>query len=444
MSYRWIGFIHDTGTHPDNHGKQLMRPADLLQAMFAAAVATAHPSRCVPPYLPAPPQGRTLVIGAGKAAATMAHAVEQHWQGPLSGLVITRYQHSDCCQRIEVIEAGHPLPDASGEAGAERMLGLVQGLTADDLLLCLISGGGSSLLTLTPPSVPLQDKRHVTGELLTSGATIHEINCVRKHLSLIKGGRLALAAAPARVVSLIISDVPGDDLSVVASGPTVADPSTRQEALAVLRKYAIATPDSVIHWLNEPASETPKPGDPCLAKVENLMIATSRASLQAAAAVAQQAGVAPVILGDDLQGEARDCGRMHAELARQRRRTGQPADAPCVIISGGETTVTVLGKGRGGRNAEFLLSLGLALDGQADTWALACDTDGIDGTETNAGALIGPKFLEQAAALGLHPEVFLNDNDAFTLFEKLNALISTGPTGTNVNDFRAIYVGRRA
>ncbi len=412
--------------------------------MFKAAVATAHPSRCVPPHLPAPPKGRTVVIGAGKAAAAMAHAVEQHWRGPLSGLVITRYQHGECCERIQVIEAGHPLPDTRGQAGAERMLGLLQGLTADDLVLCLISGGGSSLLSLAPESISLEDKRNVTHALLQSGAAIHEINCVRKHVSRIKGGRLALAAAPARLVSLIISDVPGDDLSVIASGPTVADPGTRQDALAILHKYAIAAPDSITRWLNDPASETPKPGDPRLAGVENLLIATPGAALRAAAAIAEQAGFTAVILGDDLQGEARDCGVMHADLAHQCLRTGQPARAPCVLISGGETTVTVRGAGRGGRNAEFLLSLGLALEGQADTWSLACDTDGIDGTETNAGALIGPKFLQQAAELGLDPAIFLNDNDAFTLFNKLNALITTGPTHTNVNDFRAIYIGRRA
>jgi glycerate 2-kinase len=421
-----------------------MKPIDLLHAMFEAAVAAAHPSRCVPPNLPAPPpKGRTVVIGGGKAAAAMAHAVEQHWQGPLSGLVITRYQHGECCERIQVVEAGHPLPDVSGQAGAEEMLGLLQGLTSDDLVLCLISGGGSSLMSLASPSIPLQDKRLVTSELLKSGATIQEINCVRKHLSRIKGGRLALAAVPARVVTLIISDVPGDALSVIASGPTVADPSTRQAAIAVLGKYEIVAPQSISQWLNDPACETPKPDDPRFAGVSNLLIATSAASLQAAAMVAEQAGVTPVILGDALQGEARDCAGWHADLARQCQRTGQPAKAPCVLISGGETSVTVLGNGRGGRNAEFLLSLGIALEGQADTWSLACDTDGIDGTETNAGACIGPKFLQQAAALELDPVSFLNDNNAFTLFEKLNALITTGPTRTNVNDFRAIYIGRR-
>lgn len=420
-----------------------MKPADLLREMFDAAVATAHPSRCVPAHLPAPPTGRTVVIGAGKAAAAMAHTVEQHWQGPLSGLVITRYQHGEACQHIEVVEAGHPVPDQAGQAGAERMLNLLHGLTADDLVLCLISGGGSSLLSLAPESVPLEDKRSVTKALLSCGATIHEINCVRKHLSRIKGGRLALAAAPARVVSLMISDVPGDDLSVIASGPTVADPTTREEALDVLAKYRIDAPASVVAWLKNPASETPKPNDARFDNVQNILIATPQASLQAAAQIARQAEVTPIILGDDLEGEARECALMHAQLAQQCLHDEVPAKPPCVILSGGETTVTVRGNGRGGRNAEFLLSLGIALNDQADTWSIACDTDGIDGTETNAGALIGPKFLQQAQLRDLQPNEYLANNDAFTLFEQLGALIVTGPTRTNVNDFRAIYIGRR-
>lgn len=420
-----------------------MKPPQLLRSMFEAAVAAAHPSLCVPPHLPAPPKGRTIVIGAGKAAAAMACAVEQHWSGPLSGLVITRYQHGEHCDQIEVIEAGHPVPDAAGKAGAERMLKMLQGLTADDLVLCLISGGGSSLLSLPPESVPLEDKRTVTQGLLKCGAPIGEINCVRKHLSRIKGGRLALAARPARVVSLLISDVPGDDLSMIASGPTVADASTCAEALAVLHKYRIDIPASVLNWLGQPAAETPKPGDPRLAHVQNILVATPQASLQAAARVAQQVGVATHILGDDLEGEARDCARLHAQLAQQCLRAGQPAQPPCVLISGGETTVTVRGNGRGGRNAEFLLSLAIALQAQADTWATACDTDGIDGTESNAGALIGPRFLQQTALLNLDPNRYLDNNDAFSLFEHMNALITTGPTRTNVNDFRAIYIGRR-
>ncbi len=425
-----------------------MKPADLLCSMFDAAVATAHPARCLPPHLPTPPaNGRTIVIGAGKAAAAMARAVEQHWPpaqlDKLSGLVITRYQHGEFCEYIDVVEAGHPVPDAAGQAGAERMLQLLQDLTENDLVLCLISGGGSSLLSLSAASVPLEDKRTVTNALLKSGAAIHEINCVRKHLSRIKGGRLALAAAPARVVTLMISDVPGDDLSVIASGPTVADPSTREQAVAVLEKYQIQAPDSVLQWLHNPLSETPKPDDSRLSKVQNILIATPAASLQAAARVAEQAGIHTLILGDDLEGEARDCATMHAALTKQCVQTGTPITPPCVIISGGETTVTVRGQGRGGRNAEFLLALGIALQGQQDIWAIACDTDGIDGTESNAGALIDTQSLQQAATQGLQAADFLANNDAFTLFERLNALINTGPTRTNVNDFRAIFIGRR-
>jgi glycerate 2-kinase len=425
-----------------------MRPDRLLRAMFDAAVKAAHPSHCLPTYLPTPPEhGRTVVIGAGKAAAAMARTVEMHWQGPpdkLSGLVITRYGHGEPCEQIEVVEAGHPLPDARGAAAAERILQLLENLTADDLVLCLISGGGSALLSLPPQAVPLTDKQRVTKQLLNCGATIHEINCVRKHLSRIKGGRLAVAAAPARVVTLMISDVPGDDPSVIASGPTVADKTTRIDALQVLSKYGIDIPDSVLQWLNQPSSESPKPGDDIFKRVENRLIATPMASLKAAAHVAEDAGITAVILGDDLEGEARDVATMHAGLAQQCVLANDPAKPPCVLISGGETTVTVHGNGRGGRNAEFLLSLGLALQEQADTWAIACDTDGIDGTEDNAGAMIGPRFLRFAAAQGLKPEAHLDDNDAYTLFKRLGALVLTGPTRTNVNDFRAIYIGRRS
>jgi hydroxypyruvate reductase len=385
-----------------------MKPAELLRAMFAAAVA-----------------GR----------------IEEYKSQP-SYLVITRYQHGETCQHIEVVEAGHPLPDLAGQTAAERMLGLLQGLTEQDLVLCLLSGGGSSLLSLPPLSVSLQDKRNVTQALLKCGATIHEINCVRKHLSCIKGGRLAIAAAPSRVVSLVISDVPGDEVSVIASGPTTGDPTTREQAAAVLHQYAVAAPASVLAWLNNPLSETPKPGDVHLANVQNAFVATPKASLQAAARIAEQVGIVTVILGDDLEGEARDCAIMHAELAKQCANTNSPAKPPCALISGGETTITVRGSGRGGRNAEFLLSLGIALDGQADTWAIACDTDGIDGTETNAGALIGPDFLQEAASLQLNPRAFLANNDAYSMFAQTNHLVTTGPTRTNVNDFRALYIGK--
>jgi glycerate 2-kinase len=417
-----------------------MRGPELLRAMFDAAVNAAHPSQCVPPFLPAKPKGRTLVIGAGKAAAAMAHAVEDHWQGPLQGLVITRYGHGVPCQHIEVIEAGHPIPDAAGQAGAQRMLGLLENLTTDDLVLCLISGGGSSLLNLSAEIVPLNDKRITTQALLNSGATIAEVNCVRKHLSRIKGGQLAIAAAPAKVVSLIISDVPGDDLSVIASGPTVADPSTREDALAVLNKYQIDAPTSVLTWLNDARCETPKPGDAKLALVQNILIATPQVSLSAAAQVASNAGVTPLILGNALEGEARECAIVHAGIARQCLHHSQPVAPPCVVISGGETTVTVRGTGRGGRNTEFLLSLAIALQGQTNIWALACDTDGIDGTENNAGALIGPELLNEAKARGLDAAKHLANNDAFGFFGSLNALITTGPTRTNFNDFRALYV----
>ncbi len=413
-------------------------PVSLLRDLFDAAVAAASPALCVPQNLPEPPKGRTVVVGAGKAAAAMAKAVEDQWAGPLSGLVVTRYGHRVPCRRIEVVEAGHPVPDSAGTEAAKRILGLVQGLTQDDLVLVLISGGGSALLSLPAPGVTLAEKRAVTQALLKSGATITEINCVRKHLSAIKGGRLALAASPAPVVALMISDVPGDDLSVIASGPTVPDPTTAADAASVLGKYGIDTPAGVIACLED--TETPKPDDPLFAHVENRLIATPRQALEAAAAVARQAGVTPVILGDAIEGEARDVALAQADLARRAAETGQPARPPCVLISGGETTVTVRGIGRGGRNAEFLLALAVALDGHPGIFALACDTDGIDGTEDNAGAVLRPDTLARAGALGLDPTAFLANNDGYSFFSALGGLIITGPTRTNVNDFRAILI----
>jgi glycerate 2-kinase len=412
----------------------------LLRGMFDAAIATAAPANCVPPFIPPPPRGRTVVIGAGKAAAAMAAALEQHWQGALSGLVITRYGHGVPCRHIEVIEAGHPAPDAAGENAARRALALVRGLTADDLVLCLISGGGSALLALPVPQLALSDKQQVTRGLLRSGATIAEINCVRKHLSAIKGGRLALAAFPAHVVSLIISDVPGDDLSVIASGPTVADPGTRIDALDVLQRYHIDVPVAVRAWLQDAQSETPKPGDARLAQVENVLIATPRAALEAACDMARAAGVSAVLLSDAIEGEARACGVDHARLAIDCRVRGAPLEPPCVLVSGGETTVTVRGLGRGGRNAEFLLSLAIALDGAQGVWALACDTDGIDGTEDNAGAVLTPDTLARGRAAGLDAGAMLEANDAYGYFAALGDLVVTGPTRTNVNDFRAILI----
>jgi glycerate 2-kinase len=420
-----------------------MTPRQILTAMFEAAVEAASPVNCVPPHLPAPPKGRTVVIGAGKAAGAMAKAVEDHWRGPLEGLVVTRYAHGLPTGRIEVVEAGHPVPDAAGKAAAARILQMLQGLSADDLVLCLISGGGSALLALPAEGIGLEDKQAINKALLKSGATIAEMNSVRKHLSAIKGGRLALAAAPAKVVALTISDVPGDDPSIIASGPTVADASTRQEALAILRKYAIGISENVRKWLESPDSETPKPGDSRLASVDNVMIATPQDALEAAAKVAAAAGYEPVILSNCIEGEARDVALMHAAIAKQCAGFGQPAEPPCVLISGGETTVTVKGHGRGGRNAEFLLALAIALDGHPGIYGLAADTDGIDGTEDNAGALVDPDSLARAAARGLDAKAYLADNDGYSLFATLGDLLITGPTRTNVNDFRAILIEPR-
>ena len=413
---------------------------DLLLAMFRAAIDAARPALCVPPHLPKPPRGRVIVVGAGKAAASMAAAVEAHWAGPLEGLVVTRYGHAVACQRIEVVEAAHPVPNAAGRAAALRILAMLGGLTRDDLVLCLISGGGSALLAAPADGVSLEDKQIINKALLRSGAAIGEMNCVRKHLSAIKGGRLAVAAAPAQMVSLIISDVPGDDLSVIASGPTVVDSTTLADARAVLAKYRIEAPASVTRRLADPRAETPKPGDARLAGVRNVLIATPQMALEAAAAVARKAGLTPLILGNAIEGEAREVALVHAGIARQCRAHGQPAAAPCVLLSGGETTVTVRGKGRGGRNAEFLLALALALGGMPGVSALAADTDGIDGSEDNAGAIVLPDTLARAAGLGLDLKQFLANNDAYSAFARLENLIVTGPTLTNVNDFRAILL----
>ncbi len=413
---------------------------NLLMSMFRAGVAAADPMRIVPPHLPAPPRGRTLVIGAGKASAQMALAVERNWKQPLQGLIVTRYGYRVPTERIEVVEAAHPVPDQAGHDAARRMLRMVSGLSSDDLVLCLISGGGSALLPLPAEGLTLADKQQVNRALLRSGATISEMNCVRKHLSAIKGGRLAAACAPARVVTLLISDVPGDDPAVIASGPTVPDPTTCADALAILRKYSIGEPAAALTHLQRGDDETPKPGDPRLAHAEAILIGAPQASLEAAAQVARSAGFEPLILSDAIEGEARDVALVHAAIARQVATHGQPASAPCVLLSGGETTVTVRGKGRGGRNAEFLLALVIALDGHPRVHAIACDTDGVDGTEDNAGAIAGPDSLQRAAALGLRAKDYLADNDGYTFFERLGDLVVTGPTLTNVNDFRAILI----
>lgn len=412
----------------------------LLYRSFKAGLAAVDPARVVPPALPEPPRGRTVVVGAGKAAAAMARAVEEAWRGPLEGLVVTRYGHALPTERLEVVEAAHPVPDAAGRAAAKRMLELARGLGPEDLLLCLISGGGSALLALPAEGLTLEDKQAVSRALLASGAAIGEMNCLRKHLSAIKGGRLAAAAAPARVVTLAISDVPGDDPAVIASGPTVPDPTAFSDARAVLEKYGIEPPPSVARLLEEAKDETPKPGDARLANSEFRLVARPQDMLEAAALVAREAGVAPLILGDAIEGEAREVAKVMAAIARQVRLHGQPLPPPCLLLSSGETTVTLRGKGRGGRNSEFQLALALALDGQKDIYALACDSDGIDGSEDNAGALVTPDSLARAAALGLSPKVALAENDAYGFFSALGDLVITGPTLTNVNDFRAILV----
>ncbi|WP_119392212.1 glycerate kinase type-2 family protein [Taklimakanibacter lacteus] len=404
-----------------------------LRALFSAAIAAADPALRVPPFLPERPRGRTIVVGAGKASAAMALAVEEHWKGDLSGLVITRYGHGAPCKSIEIVEASHPVPDANGRDAALRMGKLVQGLTADDLVLCLISGGGSALLAAPAPGLTLEDKQNVNRQLLACGAPIAEMNCVRKHLSALKGGRLAAAACPAQVVSLIISDVPGDDPAVVASGPTVPDPSTRGEALAILRKYRFDLPAHVWAFLGRPEAETPKPGDPRFARVTTRMIAAPAQSLAAAAKLAKDAGYQVIDLGDRIEGEAREVARIQADQALATK-------GPAIILSGGETTVTIKGKGRGGRNAEFALALAIALGGKAHIAAIAGDTDGIDGSEDNAGALVAPDTLARARAKGLDAKAYLANNDAYSFFAALDDLVVTGPTRTNVNDFRAILV----
>ncbi|MGB5451880.1 MAG: glycerate kinase [Sedimenticolaceae bacterium] len=415
-------------------------PRQLLLSLFEAAVDAASPTHCLPPHLPQPPKGRTVVVGAGKGAAAMARAVEEHWQGPVSGLVITRYGHGVPLDRIELVEAAHPVPDAAGREAAGRILKMVEGLGKDDLALCLISGGGSALLALPADGISLEDKQAVNKALLRSGANIGEMNCVRKHLSKIKGGRLAAAAAPARVVTLLISDVPGDDPSVIASGPTVADPTSFSDALAVLEKYGIEGPKTVLDHLRNAIDETPKPGDPRLKRAESVMLATAQDALEAAAAKAEAAGYRPVILGNSIEGESRDVALVHAGIAQQIVKHGQPASAPCVLLSGGETTVTVRGQGRGGRDAEFLLALAVALDGHPRIHAIACDTDGIDGTEDNAGAILTPTTLKRANQIGLNAKERLANNDGYEFFSALGDLVVTGPTRTNVNDFRAILI----
>jgi len=415
-------------------------PRDLLRGMFDAAIAAAQPALRVPPFLPDRPRGRTVVIGAGKASAAMAKAVEDHWNGPLSGLVVTRYGHAVPRGRIEIVEAAHPVPDATGLAAARRIHAMVGGLTEDDLVLCLISGGGSALLPEPLGGLTLEDKQAVNRALLVSGATISEMNRVRRHLSAIKGGRLAVSCYPARVVTLLISDVPGDDPVDIASGPTVGDPTTRADALEVVDRYGVVLPPGVRAVLESDDCESVKPGDPRLARAEVRMIATPRIALEAAAEVARAAGLPAHILGDAIEGEARDVGKVMAGIATSVARHGTPFAAPCVLLSGGETTVTPRGKGRGGRNVEFLLSLGIALDGLPGVYALAGDTDGVDGMEEIAGAHLAPDTTARAWALGINPKSALAANDGHGFFQALGDSVVTGPTLTNVNDFRAVLI----
>ncbi|TMH14425.1 MAG: glycerate kinase [Betaproteobacteria bacterium] len=423
-------------------------PRGFLRALYKAAVARALPEVVINRFLPPPPKGRTLVIGAGKAGAAMAAAVDALWpqHEPLSGLVVTRYEHVPPAYkakpgRIEVVEAAHPVPDAAGQRAAQRIAALAQGLSADDLVLCLISGGGSALLAMPATGLTLADKQAVSKALLRSGAAIDEMNCVRKHLSAIKGGRLAALCAPARVVTLLISDVPGDAPEIIASGPTVPDPTTCADALRILKRYAIAIPDAARRGLESGEFETPKPGDAVFAGNQVAMIATPQQSLEAAAQCARDAGIAAHILSDEIEGESREVGKVHAALARAVARRGEPFAKPCVILSGGETTVTVKSKGgRGGRATEFLLGCAIALQGERGVYALAADTDGIDGVEDNAGAIVTPDTLARATALALKPLDFLDRNDAYSFFAPLGDLVVTGPTFTNVNDFRALLI----
>jgi len=415
-------------------------PRDILRRLFDAAIAAADPALCIPPHLPPDDGGRLIVIGAGKASAAMARAVEQHWSGPLEGTVVTRYGHGVPCERIKIIEASHPVPDAAGEAAALSIFEQISRLTVEDRVLALISGGGSALLAAPAPGVTLAEKRALTSALLRSGASIGEINCVRKHLSALKGGRLAAAAWPASVLTLAISDVPGDDPAVIASGPTVGDPTSCADALSVLDFYHIAVPSDLRRRLESGELETPKPGDPRLRNSSFRLIASPRQMLEAAAAEALRLGITPLILGDAIEGEAREVGKVMAGIAQSCGQHGFPAKKPCVLLSGGETTVTMKGDGRGGRNTEFLLSLALALDGAPGIHALAADTDGIDGSEDNAGAFIDPTTPVRARSAGLDLRARLANNDAWTCFSVLDDLLVTGPTRTNVNDFRAILI----
>ncbi|MFK0274586.1 glycerate kinase [Ensifer sp. NPDC090286] len=415
-------------------------PRRFLETLFTSAVAAADPEKVIAANLPERPKGRTVVVGAGKGAAQMAAAFERHWDGPLSGVVVTRYGYAAPCDRIEVLEASHPLPDENGLLASKRLLAEVSGLTEDDLVVALVCGGGSALLPSPPPGLTLEDEIAVNRALLASGAPISAMNAVRKHVSLIKGGRLAAAAYPAKVVSLIVSDIPGDDPALVASGPTLADASSRKDALTLVERYGLELPAKVLAWINNPDSAAPSPDDPRFQRNEVRLIASASVSLEAAAEKARAAGIKAIILSDAIEGEARDVGGVHAAIAREVAGRGRPFSKPVVVLSGGETTVTIRGKGKGGRNSEFLLALALGIDGAKGVSALAADTDGIDGSEDNAGAFADDTTIARLVAQRLDAASLLQKNDSWSAFDALGDLFKPGPTGTNVNDFRAILV----
>ncbi|MBV7521165.1 glycerate kinase [Ensifer sp. ENS12] len=415
-------------------------PRRFLETLFTSAVAAADPEKVIAANLPERPKGRTVVVGAGKGAAQMAAAFERHWDGPLSGVVVTRYGYTAPCEKIEVLEASHPLPDENGLLASKRLLTEVSGLSEDDLVVALVCGGGSALLPSPPPGLALEDEIAVNRALLASGAPISAMNAVRKHVSMIKGGRLAAAAYPAKVVSLIVSDIPGDDPALVASGPTLADASTREDALTLIERYSLDLPANVMAWIKSPNSAAPSPDDLRFARNEVRLIASASVSLEAAATEARAAGIEAIILSDAIEGEARDVGGVHAAIAREVAGRGRPFTKPVVVLSGGETTVTIRGKGKGGRNSEFLLALALGIDGANGVSALAADTDGIDGSEDNAGAFADDTTIARLVAQRLDAAALLQKNDSWTAFNALGDLFKPGPTGTNVNDFRAILV----
>ena len=416
-------------------------PREFFTALFNAAVAAADPEKAIRQFLPAKPKGRTILIGAGKGSAQMAAAFEKAWDGPIEGLVVTRYGYGCACERIEVIEAAHPVPDEAGLVASKRLFEKLEGLTSDDLVVALISGGGSALLPSPPEGMTLADEIAVNEALLASGAPISAMNTVRKHLSTIKGGRLALAAHPAKVVSLLVSDIPGDNPAFVASGPTVPDCATRQDALATVDAYRLKLPEAAMRHLETDAANAPMPDDPRFAGNEVHVIASAARSLEAAAAEAEKRGIKAVILSDSMEGEAREVAGVHAAMAREIATRGRPFEKPVLLLSGGETTVTIREKGgKGGRNSEFLLALALGIEGVEGVHAFAADTDGIDGSENNAGAFADFTSAGRMRATGEDPKAALMRNDAWTAFSAVSDLFVPGPTGTNVNDLRAILI----